>query len=89
MPAELADVINRVRMPFNVNAMAQAGATAALDDDEFLKKTLSLVHTELDIFYSALDARRIRYFPSQANFFLSSMSGRTPQESTSACCAWG
>ena len=70
MPTELADVLNRVRMPFNVNAMAQAGAAAALDDDEFLQKTLSLVHTELDIFYSALDARQIRYFPSQANFFL-------------------
>ena len=70
MPVELADVLNRVRMPFNVNALAQAGAAAALDDDEFLQQTLSLVHTELDAIYAVLDERRIRYFPSQTNFFL-------------------
>ena len=38
MPIELAEVLNRVRMPFNVNAMAQAGAAAALDDDAFFAK---------------------------------------------------
>jgi histidinol-phosphate aminotransferase len=70
MPAELASVLNRVRMPFNVNSMAQAGAAAALDDVDFLEKTITLVHTELDFLYKALDERGIRYVPSQTNFFL-------------------
>ena len=70
MPIELADVLNRVRMPFNVNAMAQAGAVAALGDDAFLQRTLSLIHTGLDELYAALDERRIGYFLSQTNFFL-------------------
>jgi histidinol-phosphate aminotransferase len=70
MSAELAEVINRVRMPFNVNTIAQVAATAALDDIGFLRKTLSLVHHSLDMFYGALSERGIGYFPSQSNFFL-------------------
>lgn len=70
MPTALADILNRVRMPFNVNAMAQAAATAALDDDAFLEKTITLVHQGLDWFYAQLNRRRIRYVPSQSNFFL-------------------
>ena len=41
---ELADYINRVRQPFNVNSLAQAGALGALKDDPFYEKTRPLVH---------------------------------------------
>ena len=34
---EVADLLNRVRQPFNVNLIAQAAAVAALDDDERLQ----------------------------------------------------
>ena len=37
--AELCGLLNRVRQPFNVNAIAQAAALAALDDGEFAEKT--------------------------------------------------
>ena len=37
--AELCGLLNRVRQPFNVNAIAQAAARAALDDGEFAEKT--------------------------------------------------
>lgn len=37
--AELCGLLNRVRQPFNVNAIAQAAAVAALDDQEFADKT--------------------------------------------------
>ncbi len=70
MPPEIAGMLNRVRMPFNVNSLAQAAALAALDDSGFLFETRSLVHRELDRMYSALDERGIEYYPSQANFFL-------------------
>ncbi len=70
MPSFLADLLNRVRQPFNVNSLAQAAAIAALDDDKFLKDTVKLVTEELDFIYSALDERGIEYLKSQANFLL-------------------
>jgi histidinol-phosphate aminotransferase len=70
MPLEMADLLNKVRMPFNVNSLAQAAAVAALDDTAFLNRTVELVHNGLDDFYAELEKRRIRFFPSQTNFFL-------------------
>ncbi|MEA3435887.1 MAG: histidinol-phosphate transaminase [Thermodesulfobacteriota bacterium] len=70
MPEEISGIINRIRLPFNTNSLAQAGAVAALDDEEFFKKTQKLIHEGLDFMYSALDRLGIKYFPTQANFFL-------------------
>ena len=70
MPPEVADLLNRVRQPFNANSLAQAGALEALDDAVFFEKTLKLVHSGLDFLYRSLDKMGIEYFPSQANFFL-------------------
>lgn len=70
MPTEVADLLNRVRQPFNANSLAQTGALAALDDTVFFERTLNLVHSGLDFLYSSLDNMGIEYFPTQANFFL-------------------
>jgi histidinol-phosphate aminotransferase len=70
MPLFLADLLNRVRQPFNVNSLAQAAAIAALDDENFLQDTVKLVADELDFIYAALDDRGIEYLKSQANFYL-------------------
>ena len=70
MPKEIANLLNRVRLPFNTNSLAQAGACAALEDTIFFKKTLALVHEELDFLYDALNRLSIKYFPTQTNFFL-------------------
>ncbi len=70
MPSFLADLLNRVRQPFNVNSLAQAGAIAALEDEDFLTKTVALVYDELKFLYTALDDLGIEYLESQANFFL-------------------
>ncbi|MFW6081192.1 MAG: histidinol-phosphate transaminase [Desulfosalsimonas sp.] len=70
MDEELAGILHRVRQPFNANALAQAGACAALDDSEFLEKTVSLVLTELEFLYAGLEKLEVNYFPSEANFFL-------------------
>jgi len=70
MAAQLAEMLNRIRMPFNVNLLGQAAATAALDDVDFLKKTLEVTHNGLDTLYNALAERGLKHFPSQANFFL-------------------
>jgi histidinol-phosphate aminotransferase len=41
-----------------------------LDDETFLIKTVQTVHDGLDYLYSELDRLGIRFFPTQANFFL-------------------
>jgi histidinol-phosphate aminotransferase len=70
MPEEIAGLLNRVRMPFNVNTLAQIGACAALDDSAFLEKTIKITHEGLDYLFKELDRLGIKYFPTQANFFL-------------------
>ena len=70
MPQSLAELLNRIRLPFNANSLALAGAVAALDDDAFLKKTVSIVHDGLDFMYDSLSKLGIKYFPTQSNFFL-------------------
>jgi histidinol-phosphate aminotransferase len=70
MPPFLADILNRIRQPFNVNSLAQAAAIAALDDEAFLKDTVNLVSDELNFIYKGLDERGIEYLKSQANFLL-------------------
>ena len=70
MPAELANLLHRIRPPFNVNLPAQAAAAAALDDEAFLTQTVGLVHSGLDFLYAALGERGIGYFLTQTNFFL-------------------
>jgi len=69
MSEEITGIINRIRLPFNTNSLAQVGAVAALDDEKFFKKTQKLIHEGLDFMYSALDRLGIKYFPTQANFF--------------------
>jgi histidinol-phosphate aminotransferase len=70
MPRPLADMLHRVRQPFNVNAVAQAAAVAALDDGEFFNRTLDLVHRGLDDLYTGLDRLGLTYYRTEANFFL-------------------
>ena len=70
MDAALAALLHRVRQPFNTSLPAQAAATAALDDDDFLQKTLQLVAAELDFLQSGIKKMGVPCFPTQANFFL-------------------
>jgi histidinol-phosphate aminotransferase len=70
MPPVLTDLLNRVRQPFNVNTLAQIAAVAALKDTEFLKRTVNLVHQELDFMYNALEKIGLNYLLSQANFLM-------------------
>jgi histidinol-phosphate aminotransferase len=73
MDATMAHLMHRVRQPFNTNLLAQVGALAALDDDAFFNKTLSIVHSGLDFLYAEVKKLGLRYFPTQTNFFLIDM----------------
>ena len=69
-PAEGIELMQRVRQPFNVSAMALAAAEAALDDAGHLEKTREMVASGLAFFEKHLAALKIPFVPSCANFLL-------------------
>ena len=66
--AEIADLMNRVRQPFNVNNLAIAGALAALDDEEFLNASYELNRRGMAQLVAAIEAHGLEYIPSYGNF---------------------
>jgi histidinol-phosphate aminotransferase len=70
MPAAVADVLNRVRAPFNVNLLALKAAAAALEDVGFLAQTLERVHAGLDELRQGLAEIGLEGRPSEANFLM-------------------
>ena len=62
--------MERVRQPFNINTLAQTGASAALEDKEFLRKTRNMVLQEKNYLYDNLKKLGLAYVPSVANFIL-------------------
>ncbi len=69
-PRECVSLLHRVRQPFNVNAMAQAAALAALDDDAFVEQSRAMVAKGLQQLTAAFDRLGLDYVPSSANFIL-------------------
>ncbi len=65
---EIGDLLNRVRQPFNVNSVALAAATAALDDRDHLARSVSLNRQGMDQLSRAFDQRGWDYIPSVGNF---------------------
>jgi histidinol-phosphate aminotransferase len=59
-----------VRQPFNVNAIAQAAAVAALDDREFAEKTKTENHAGLAQLERGCRELGLEIVPSVANFML-------------------
>jgi histidinol-phosphate aminotransferase len=65
---DIADVMNRVRQPFNVNSIAQAAAVASLADDEFVARSYALNQAGMAQITQGLTALGLDYIPSFANF---------------------
>jgi histidinol-phosphate aminotransferase len=62
--------LEKIRQPFNLNAMAQAAALAALDDDKHLHQTRETNKAGLKYFESEFEKLGIEFVPSHANFIL-------------------
>jgi histidinol-phosphate aminotransferase len=67
-PKWLIELLNRVRPPFNVNALAQIAATAALEDHEHKEKSKRLARDGIAYLTEELTKLGLRVAPSQANF---------------------
>jgi len=68
--AELTDLLNRVRQPFNCNSLAQAAAVAALADEAFVARSVEVNRRGMAQVTAAFDALGLRYLPSHGNFVL-------------------
>jgi histidinol-phosphate aminotransferase len=66
--ASVADVMNRVRQPFNVNSIALAAARAALDDMEFVARSYALNLQGLKQLEEGASVIGLNYIPSHGNF---------------------
>ncbi|OHD27959.1 MAG: histidinol-phosphate transaminase [Spirochaetes bacterium GWB1_59_5] len=58
------------REPFPVNRLAQVGAMAALDDTEFVRRTIDVTRRGRDQLYAGFEEMGLRFFRSQANFVM-------------------
>lgn len=65
---EVADLINRVRQPFNVNSLALAAATAALDDADFLAESKRVNDAGMAQLTAGFEALGLEWIPSWGNF---------------------
>ncbi len=66
--ADVTDLLNRVRQPFNVNSMALAAARAALDDQAFIQRSVEMNRKGLAQLGGAFDQMGLSYIPSVGNF---------------------
>lgn len=65
---QVADVLNRVRQPFNVNSLALATAVAALADDNYLAESRQLNREGMQQLEQGLRALGLQWIPSRGNF---------------------
>ena len=66
--AEIADLMNRVRQPFNVNNLAIAAAVAALDDHPFVAESYELNRRGMEQLVAGLQRVGLEHIPSYGNF---------------------
>ena len=65
---QICDMVNRVRAPFNVNAVAQAAAVAALGDEDFVRRTFENNRAGMAQLTAGFDALGLTHILSFANF---------------------
>ena len=80
-PPHIMDVLNRLRGPFNTTAAAQAAGVAALEDTDFLERSLQHNETTRSWFMSQIDGMSgVTAVPSRGNFVLVRFRDQTTAE---------
>jgi histidinol-phosphate aminotransferase len=74
----LVSLMERVRLPFNVNLPAQAAALAVMEDEQYVKSHVDLIINEREFLRKSLTERGLEVPASQTNFlfFEIPMKGR-------------
>ncbi len=69
-PAHVADVLNRIRGPFNVSAAAMAAGVASIGDQKFVETAIAHNEKWLGLLTDQLQALGLKVTPSVGNFLL-------------------
>lgn len=72
---DVADILNRLRQPFNVNSPALAAALAVLDDDDYLRRSIGVNRDGYNQLVAGFDALGLAYIPSAGNFIAVQVPG--------------
>lgn len=64
----VADLMNRVRQPFNANSIALAAAIPALSDDDFIRRSREVNFAGMALLTEGFKRLELQYIPSQGNF---------------------
>jgi len=65
---EIADVLNRVRQPFNTNMLAQSAAIASLNDVDHVHKSVAMNTAGKTFLQKAFTEMNLNYLPTMGNF---------------------
>ncbi|MDG1687603.1 MAG: histidinol-phosphate transaminase [Gammaproteobacteria bacterium] len=65
---EIADCLNRIRQPFNVNSLALVAAVAALADKDYVEQSRQLNEAGLKQYVTGFEQLGLTYIPSKGNF---------------------
>ena len=65
---DIADLLNRVRQPFNVDSFAQAAALAALEDQDHLQRSVEVNEQGMRQLVAGIERLGLEYIPSAGNF---------------------
>ncbi len=68
--ASIAEMMNKVRQPFNTNSLAQAGALAALADRKHVEKSIAINNEGKQYLYQSFQQLGISYIPTETNFIM-------------------
>lgn len=72
---QVADLLNRVRAPFNVNALALAAARAVMTDTVYLQRAVEINRSGLQQLAEGLQGLNVPFIPSVGNFITAEMPG--------------
>ena len=66
--SEIADLINRIRQPFNVNSLSLIAANLALDEEDFLNESISINNNGMKFLEQTFSRMDLKYIRSAGNF---------------------
>ena len=65
---EIADLMNRIRQPFNVNSLSLVAASLALDEMDFLGESIAINNEGMKVLEQTFSLLDLQYIPSAGNF---------------------
>ena len=68
--ADAMALMNRIRQPFNVNALGQVAALAAIEDENHVVECVRMIEAGKAYLYEEFKTLGVKYVPSRANFIL-------------------